>query len=139
MANVLGNPSRPVDNWEEKLDAWLADVEGVFDQAERWAAKRQWMTKRDSKVITEESIGQYEAPVLLIHTPQGRLLLDPIARFVFGAEGRIDFCVMPSFDSVMLVKTDGNWSFSSNSRADLELPWSEPSFEKVAVEILKLQ
>ncbi|HEV3003477.1 MAG TPA: hypothetical protein VGX78_03405 [Pirellulales bacterium] len=139
MANVLAQPNRPVENWESQLNAWLADIEGVFQNAERWAARLQWTTKRDSKVITEQSIGQYEAPLLLIHAPQGRLMLDPIARFVGGAEGRIDFCVMPSFDSAMLVKVDGGWRFSSNSRTDFDLPWSEESFATVAAEMLKSQ
>jgi hypothetical protein len=77
--------------------------------------------------------------MLLIHTPQGRLLLDPIAHFVGGAEGRIDFCVYPSFNGIMLIKTDTGWQFEALHRLDWHLAWSEASFEQMARELLERQ
>jgi hypothetical protein len=139
MTNVLAEPRRPAENWQQKLDAWIAEVGEIIRQARVWAEKRGWAAREDQKVITEEVIGTYQAPTLLVHTPQGRLLLDPVARYVLGADGRLDFCVMPSYDSVQLVKSDGAWAFYSTSRNDLLLPWSEEAFEKVALELLKLQ
>ncbi len=137
MTKVIEQPRRPLVDWQHKLDAWLEDVHEIIHQASHWAEQRGWSTQQDQKLVTEEVIGTYEAPRLLIHTPQGRLLLDPIARYVVGAEGRFEFCVMPSYDSVLLIKSDGNWKFFSTSRMDLNLPWSEQSFEQVALELLK--
>ena len=139
MTKVLVEPRRPIDNWQQKLDMWTADVQTVINQAKAWAEKRGWSTIQDQKIITEEIIGTYEVPRLLIHTPMGRLLLEPVARSIIGAEGRFDFCVIPSYDSVMLVKTNGTWTFFSNTQKNLEQSWSEESFEKVAHELLKLQ
>jgi hypothetical protein len=139
MVNVLSEPRLPAEGWQQKLDGWLGEIRQVFDQAKSWAEKREWATKEDEKRLTEDELGTYEVPVLLIHTPQGRLLLDPIARNVFDAEGRIDFCVMPSYDSVILVKNKGIWSFHSTVRNDLRQPWSEESFDHVARELLKMQ
>src|SRR5947209_8182027 len=123
MTKILAEPRRPVENWQHELGVWIAEVEAILSQAKSWAEKRGWATKQDQKVITEEDIGTYEAPRLLIHSPQGRLLLDPVARYVVGAEGRFDFCVIPSYDSVALVKTGGAWGFFSTSRPDLDLLW----------------
>lgn len=139
MTRILAEPRRPVENWQHELHAWIAEVEEVLSQAKSWADKRGWATKQDQKVLTEEAMGTYEAPRLLIHSPQGRLLLDPAARYVVGAEGRFDFCVMPSYDAVPLVKTGGTWGFSSTSPQDLDLPWSEEAFEKVALKLLQMQ
>jgi len=139
MSKVLAEPSRPVEDWRLVLDAWIAEVAQVVGQAKAWADKRGWATKEDQKRITEGGLGTYEAPRLLIHTPQGRLLLDPVARDVVGAAGRLDFCAMPSYDSVPLVKEEGHWRFFSVARTDLHLPWSEEAFEKVAQELLQLQ
>jgi hypothetical protein len=139
MTKILAEPRRPADNWQEKLGTWIGEVEQIIKQASTWAEQRGWATKVDQKVITEARIGTYEAPTLLVHTPKGRLLLEPVARDIVGADGRLDFCVMPSYDSVALVKTDGTWGFFSNTRKDLVLPWSEQGFEAVALELLKLQ
>jgi len=139
MGKVIAEPRRPVDSWQQRLDEWIGELQEIIGQAKNWAEKRDWSTKEDQKVIAEENIGTYEAPTLLIHTAQGRLLLDPIARSVVGAEGRIDFCAMPSYDAVSLVKAEEAWAFFSMSRDDLRLPWCEDSFEKVALELLKMQ
>ncbi|HEX5444044.1 MAG TPA: hypothetical protein VFW87_09460, partial [Pirellulales bacterium] len=85
------------------------------------------MTKLDTKKITEEVIGTYEAPRLLIHAPEARFLLDPIAKCVVGAAGRIDFCVIPSYDAVPLVKIDGGWRFLLGGGNPRELGWSDES------------
>jgi hypothetical protein len=139
VTKILAEPRHPIENWQQKLAKWIAEVEEITHQARTWAEKHGWATRLDQKVITEEIIGTYEVPTLLVHTPQGRLLLQSVARYVVGADGRFDFCVMPSYDSVPLVKTDGSWGFFSTSRKDLLLPWSEEAFEKVAQELLKLQ
>jgi hypothetical protein len=131
-------PQQTVGKCDGERDAWLQDVEAVMRQAENWSRKRDWATRRDVKTITESPFGAYQVPVLLIHTPQGRLLLDPHARFVFGAEGRIDFCVYPSFDSTLLVKTEnGNWEFLELGPPERHLPWSEETIGQVAKQLLE--
>jgi hypothetical protein len=139
MGKVIAEPRRPAECWQQRLDEWIEEVQGIIGQAKEWAEKRDWAAREDQKVIAEENIGTYEAPTLLIHTAQGRLMLDPIARSVVGADGRIDFCAMPSYDGVPLVKAEEAWEFLSASRDDLRLPWCEESFEKVSLELLKMQ
>jgi hypothetical protein len=139
MNKNLALPRLPVENWQQSHEEWIGEVRQLIQNARAWAEKRDWAVKQDQKIITEEIFGTYEAPLLLIHTPQGRLLFEPIARYVLGAEGRFDFCVMPSYDSIPLVKTDDGWEFYSTARKDLSLPWSEKAFETVALELLKMQ
>ena len=131
-------PQQPATNGAVERDAWLQEVETVLRQAEEWSKRRDWATRRDTKTISEPPFGTYQVPVLLIHTPQDRLLLDPIARFVSGAEGRIDFCVYPSFDGIMLIKTDGGWQFGSLERQDWNRPWSETALEQVGRQMLEM-
>lgn len=139
MANVITKPRHPIQNWETVLQEWVEQVHCVVGQASTWAENRGWGTKKDDKTITEEAFGTYVAPRLLIHTPDARLLLDPIARFIVGDHGRFDFCVIPSYDAVMLLKTDEGWKFHSLTRDDLGLRWSEESFERVCAELVKMQ
>ena len=139
MTKVLATPRRPVENWQQKLDLWTTEVQEIIDQAKAWAESRGWATIQDQKIITEEVIGSYEVSRLLIHAPQGRLLLEPVARFVVDAEGRFDFCALPSYDSVLLATPGGGWAFYSLAKQGSELCWSEESFDKVAHELLTQQ
>jgi hypothetical protein len=139
MTKILAGPRVPSENWQQNLADWITEVGALINQAQKWAETRGWATRQDQKIITEEIFGTYEAPALLIHTPGGRLLLDPVARNTVGAEGRLDFCVMPSYDSVALVKVDGGWTFLPDAQNGLRLPWTEEAFEKLALELLNRQ
>lgn len=115
---------------------WLESVEAFIADAEAWSKKQGWATRRDPKTIDEESIGSYTVPRLLIHGVDGRLLLDPVTRFVVGGLGLVDFCVLPSYDWVKLVRTPAGWEFHPAQPDAPHRPWSEKAFVEVARELL---
>jgi hypothetical protein len=91
--------SRPaVENGKAERDARIAAVEQVISEAETWATEQHWWVHRGPKTITEDRIGSYEVPALLIQAPAGRFVIGPIARDIIGASGEIDFCIFPSYD-----------------------------------------
>jgi hypothetical protein len=127
-------PRRPAESCEEQRDEWVAVVEQLVSEAETWATEQHWSVHRGPKSITEGRLGTYEVPALLIWSPAGRFVLDPIARFVGGASGRIDFCVFPSCDSVMILRTDAGWQVENNPRT-ISRPWSRQTFFEVISEL----
>lgn len=70
-------PKRPVENWEQVRDEWVAAVEQLAAAAAAWAKKQDWAVRRDPKTITEDRLGSYTVPRLLIHAPEGRLSTRP--------------------------------------------------------------
>jgi|SRR5579872_5651619 len=140
MVTVLAEPRRPIADWQEKLTDWVTEVNEVVQQVSAWAKANGWRTLTNHKVITEDFIGKYEVPRLLVHRPDGKLLLDPIARYVAGAAGRFELCAIPSYDSVLLVRADSGWRFFSTSRKkDIDLAWSNESFVTVCNKLLQHQ
>ena len=131
---VSALPRRPVENWEAERDEWVAAVERIVDQAEAWTREQPWFVHRDRKTITEDRIGSYEVSVLMIRTPQAPLILDPIARYVGGASGRIDFCVFPSYEYVLVVRTEAAWQFVTNPPT-IDRSWSKEAFLEIAAEL----
>lgn len=128
-------PRKPVENWEQVRDDWVAEVNRLVAEVEAWAGRHGWGTLRDDKAIAEDRIGTYRVPVLLIHTPKGRLLLSPEARYVVGADGLIDLNVYPSFDVlVSIVKAADGWRFKSAENG-LGEPVSEESFARAVREL----
>jgi hypothetical protein len=127
-------PRRPVESDEGRRDDWVAAVEQIVSDAEAWATEQHWSVHRGPKTITERLLGTYDVPALLIRAPTGRFVIDPIARFVGGASGRIDFCVFPSCDYVMIVRADAGWQIETNPKT-ISRPWSRPTFFEVVSEL----
>jgi len=122
-------PKKPAENWQQVRNQWIAELEHLAHEVETWAKKQKWDVLRDQKRITEDRLGSYDVPVVLIHTPQGRLLLDPVARFVTGADGRIDLCIYPSYyDALVIAKVNDQWLIKSLDQPNWEQPWGEESF-----------
>jgi hypothetical protein len=129
-------PKRPVENWEQKRDEWVVEVERLVSEAETWAQAEGWLTHREARTLTEELIGSYTVPSLRIHHPAATLLLEPVARYVVGASGRVDLAVFPSYDKLLIVRgDDGGWRFASASREDFEEPWTRDDFVRLAGEL----
>lgn len=122
---------------EAKLAAWRSKVDDLMQLVEKWSADRNWGTLRDTRTVRDGGHGEYEMPVLLVHLPQGRLLLDPISWDITGADGRVDFCVIPSYDSWPIVRKNGRWQLFEEGNWDSPKDWTEPVFADAAIRLVK--
>jgi hypothetical protein len=127
-------PRRPVESREAQRDDWVAAVEQVVSDAKTWATEQHWLVHRGPKTITESRLGSYEVPALLIQAPAGRFVIDPIARYVGGALGKIEYSVFPSYDYVMIVRTEAGWYFVIDPPT-LDRPWSKEAFLENTAEL----
>jgi hypothetical protein len=92
------------------LAEWMQAIDTVERQAEAWSGEAAWRTRRVNKKMSESLIGAYEAPQLLIFAEPNLYVLDPVARFVPGAQGAFDFSIQPSYDTTSLYRDDnGIW------------------------------
>jgi hypothetical protein len=130
-------PTKPVENWEAVRDEWLAILEQFFTDVEAWAKKQDWATLRTPKNLTETRIGSYTSCRLLVHMIEGRLVFDPMARFVSGGDGLIDWYVLPSYDSSFLVREGNVWQLYAGGPQSEGTTWSEDVFVKTAREMVK--
>jgi len=124
---------------EGLLREWGAALEKLVGDAETWSSRQEWGTKRDPKQLQEPLLGSYTAPRLLIHTLDGRLLLDPITRFAVGVEGLVELCVIPSFDSVRITRGESGWDIHPDSPDEPSRKWSEEAFVNTVRELLRRQ
>jgi hypothetical protein len=70
-----------------------------------------------------------------MQSPAGRVLIDPTARYVAGgATGRVDLYLMPSFDSVLIVREGGIWRLVSD---DEETPLTRETFWSTVIRLLE--
>jgi hypothetical protein len=112
-------------------DEWVAAVEAFVDQVEGWCRKRDWATRRYPKDIEEALLGRYEVPQLLVHRLEGRVVFDPITRFVGGGDGLIDAYAMPSLETRPIARRNGDWELSPATPNGRPRKWSEAAFERL--------
>jgi hypothetical protein len=118
-------------------DEWLQTVQDMIALVRGWAENRGWISEEERHEVREERLGTYDVPVLGIDTPHGRLVFEPIAREVIGAEGRIDLYAWPSLFRVMLLrKSDMSWIVRTDSGVNWPNPWNEKTFGELALGLL---
>jgi len=120
---------------------WECDTARLADDVQTWAgqaAARGWRAERAEKGLAEEIVGgAYRVPVVTIYAPQGRLVLEPIARGTMGAQGRVDLYAWPSRFRVMLLHRDGEWVARTESGIDWPQAWGRETFLTLAEGLLK--
>jgi hypothetical protein len=112
--------------------AWLSLVERTLAEISQWAGAEHWPVARQEKEFREEALGSYSAAVLTIQLPSGQLHVEPIARYVAGAEGRIDLLSFPLLNRVVLLRQGRKWVPRTDSGVDYPGQWNRRTFVKLA-------
>ena len=100
--------SYPIDDIDEpviteaevrnRVDDWLHRLDDLFKEIKHWAAANGWRVEERAPIpMHEEPMAQFalparEQPAVYLHSPDGGVVwVNPIALWVIGANGRIDF------------------------------------------------
>jgi hypothetical protein len=124
---------------DETRAEWQETVEKLVNDVRSWAETQRWKATLTEHELREEDLGTYTVPGLQITTPRGQLVLEPIARVVIGAQGRVDFYAWPSLYRVMLLrKTDGSgaWVVRTDFGPRWPNPWGQSTFVELAEGLL---
>jgi hypothetical protein len=90
---------------------WLRDLNALASQVKGWVEPAQWRTRLVSKPLRDEGLGRYEVPLLLMERDGVEVALNPVSRFVPGADGAVDLYVVPAYDEVAsLYFKRGEWT-----------------------------
>lgn len=78
-------------DWEARKNDWIKyATEFVTDVKNHLAEFEEIETKISEVDLTEEKLGTYKAPKLLIYLPKEMIELEPIGTLLIGASGRFD-------------------------------------------------
>jgi hypothetical protein len=116
-------------------------VDELVKKVKEWAEPGGWTTKPYPKRMRAPDRSVFEASALYLQRGPTRVLLDPVAYDVPGADAVVDIYLMPTYDDLAnLYFRDGRWTihyaFSDDpSRATLTeaevLPFDEQSLVRV--------
>lgn len=119
------------NDWTEKRQDWVAQVEALIQDVSRWCEGNGWLAMRSTKQVSEDQIGTYEVPCLTIQAPSGRFHIDPIGVNIIGAQGRVDILAYPSMNRLLLVRKENKWVLLTESRVPWPKEWGEDAFSNV--------
>jgi hypothetical protein len=95
----------------------------LVSEVEGWCKAKDWPTRRIEKHIEESKIGEYVVPALLIQVDLVKLMLEPAARFVTGADGVVDLYLMPQYDDMAsITRRNGVWQIRYTVTGDAVSP-----------------
>lgn len=125
-------PTKKTVTPENVRDEWVGRIDRLLEEITGWAKAKGWLVSLQDKEMNEEQIGTYLTKVLQIKLPQGDLIVEPIARFVSGADGRVDFYAWPSLSRLRLLWVEDHWVARTDSGVDWPNPWSDNTFYELA-------
>jgi hypothetical protein len=126
----------------EQRDQFRNRVATLIEQVKSWVEPHDWVTKTYPKKMRDIDNRVYEVPALFLQKGPIRVLLDPIAYDVPGAEGAVDLYLMPTYDDMAsLYFEKGTWMIHYAFPPDpiethsvietKELPLSEETINKI--------
>jgi hypothetical protein len=116
---ATGEARMRIDDPEAVKTEWLGRLGSLVDEIERWARVSGWRTRRIAKTVNERRLGTYRVPVLLMEKDTVEVVLNPVARFVPGADGAVDLYAAPAYDDIASLYFEGDhWVVHYGSRPD---------------------
>jgi len=95
----------------KQRDEFKKRVESLVERVCEWVEPHEWVTKPYPKKLRDDESQLYELPALFLQKGATRVLLDPIAYDVPGAEGVVDIYLMPTYDDMAtLYFEQGAWT-----------------------------
>jgi hypothetical protein len=75
--------------------------------------------------------------MLTLQTEHGAVMVEPVARVVMGAVGRIDLYAYPTLFRVMLLRSarDEQWRIRTDSGFFLKQQWNEKTFLELVADL----
>jgi hypothetical protein len=95
----------------EQREQFQTRINALVEQVRQWVEPNDWVTKPYAKRLRDPDGQIYEIPALFLQKGPIRVLLDPVAYDVPGAEGVVDLYLMPTYDDLAsLYFEGGRWT-----------------------------
>lgn len=122
----------------EVQEQWTQDIHRLTEQVSEWVRQEpDWTVETSSASLSEEPLGAYTVPVLTVNAPNGRLILEPIARNYPG-RGIIELYAWPTLFRVRLLHGSdaADWRVRVDSGFTLHQDWNRQNFITLAKDLL---
>jgi|GEM_PF-1723689 len=120
----------------QRRKEWLARVDALVETIATWAQAEGWAVERQTKVLREKLLGEYEVPLLVLRVQDGEVQVSPVALHGVGVEGRVDLEAFPTLSRVKLVGSGQSWEIITDSNVPLRVAWDRDTFVQLVRDLL---
>lgn len=129
-------------DWATKQDEWLESLRKLMAQMKAWLsdAKSDGLLSIEDVTcdLSEDHLGTYSAPGLVITAPSGRKVdVAPHALVVIGAQGRVDLLSGPNRAMLIRSSDTGEWLLATREAGAISTqPLTDETFSEILWAIL---
>ncbi len=118
--------SQQAVDWEQAKADWLNRLMELERHITKWLEPYNKNIRWETEMVqlTEEMIGSYQAPMLVITIGNNVVRLEPVGRFIFGAAGRVDIKGSKGVARLLVVPKD---SAGPRVRVEVIAPGQTPT------------
>jgi len=138
----MSNAAKKKQTTTSPLAAWQKQRRTLTNRVSEWAQTANWPIEATEKIITEEQVGSYAAPVLRIRALDvgGGIHLEPVRRAILGGNGRVYLTAWPPLNRIRLIQDkDSKWRIYTDSNVKWPESWRRSTFLKLARELAASQ
>lgn len=115
-------------DWSKRRAKWLAELNALYKSIQNSLVVAGFPEKQithQTHFLSEETLGRYEAPVLVVNLPVGeKVVFLPVASVIVGGYGRIDV-TGPGLSSAKLIANDAQEDrLESDETPSYERDWA---------------
>lgn len=120
-------------NNQKIIEEWIAALNSLMSQVKQWVSsfpQKNSFSAVDLMVNkSEEPVGEYQAPMLILTTNQTPIEIRPVGRFAIGAIGRVDITNHRRYFTLLYSRSKG-WLL-----LDQRKPLTEELFKQILDEL----
>ena len=112
-------------------EEWMQNLNKFLNEIKEWVseAKKEGLLEviEQSIEISEEGIGTYKAPSLILRTGRDSVVIKPIGTMILGARGRVDM-TSPKRSFMFLLSKEKVWVLRGEKRVEKNIPLTQSLF-----------
>lgn len=121
---------------DRRRDDWIARVSKLAKQVVQWGNTEGWKIEQHDKEITEELLGTYTVPEVVLRLKGGQIIVAPVALNIAGGDGRVDIEALPTLARVKLIGGKDGWELYADPNVPLRRNWNRANFIQLAHDLL---
>lgn len=127
-------------NLEKVKAQWLSTLTDLLGKIKEWVseAEREGLIQvvDQPKDLSEELLGSYRAPSLALRTDRSTVKIEPVGRYIIGAQGRVDMRSARGSYMLIHLSPEKGWMCVKEKKQREYLPLTESLFAELLKELL---
>jgi hypothetical protein len=121
-------------------DKWMGTIHSLFETIREWIKKAEdeglVSVYRHNVQLSEKNIGRYTVDKLELLVLDRQIIIEPIARFIDGCDGRVDIFHGHEAFKLLYIENKDEWFIEDKKNPGIQRPLDRDSFVEILQSIV---